>query len=292
MTSGLARPEALVEAEWVAQRLDDPGVRILECTVYLHPADVPGGFRVESGRARWQEGHIPGAGFVDLQQELSDRTSPLRFMMPPAAQFAEAMGRAGVGDGVRVILYDRFVNMWAARVWWMLRAFGFDDAAVLNGGWKTWTVERRQVATDAGTRPPRTFIPRPRPSLIADRAGVLAALGESGTCVLNALTDEQHRGTGGVAYGRPGRIAGSVNVPARDLVDPATHAYLPADVLRAKFQASGALDARRVVTYCGGGIAAAGDAFVLTLLGRDDVAVYDASLSEWAADPALPMERS
>jgi thiosulfate/3-mercaptopyruvate sulfurtransferase len=81
-----------------------------------------------------------------------------------------------------------------------------------------------------------------------------------------------------------------VNVPARDLVDPATHAYLPAAVLRAKFQVTGALDARRVVTYCGGGIGASSDAFVLTLLGRDDVAVYDASLSEWAADPALPME--
>jgi thiosulfate/3-mercaptopyruvate sulfurtransferase len=119
---------------------------------------------------------------------------------------------------------------------------------------------------------------------------VLAALGTDRTCVLNALTEEQHRGTGGVNYGRPGRIAGSANVPARDLVDPKTHAYLPADVLRAKFAAAGALDAGRVITYCGGGIAASSDAFVLTLLGRDDVAVYDASLSEWAADPALPMQ--
>ncbi len=116
---------------------------MLECTVYLHPADVPGGYRVESGRARWAQGHIPGAGFADLHEELSDRGSPLRFTMPPAAQFAEAMGRHGVGDGVRVVLYDRFVNMWAARVWWMLRAFGFDAAAVLDGGWKKWTLEGR-----------------------------------------------------------------------------------------------------------------------------------------------------
>jgi thiosulfate/3-mercaptopyruvate sulfurtransferase len=286
-----ARPQQIVETGWVAEHLDDPGVRIVECTVYLHPADVPGGFRVESGRARWAEGHIPGAGFVDLHGELSDRTSALRFMMPPAAQFADAMGRAGVGEGVRVVLYDRAVNMWAARVWWMLRAFGFDEAAVLNGGFKKWTVEGRPVVTDAGGAPARRFTPRPRPGLMADKAGVLAALGEPGACVLNALTEEQHRGTGGVAYGRPGRIAGSVNVAARDLVDPATHAYLPADQLRAKFQAAGALDARRVVAYCGGGIAASSDAFVLTLLGRDDVAVYDASLSEWAADPTLPMER-
>ena len=286
-----ARPQHLVETEWLAQHLADPEVRVLECTVYLHPAEVPGGFRVESGRAKWAEGHIPHAGFVDLQDELSDRGSRLCFMMPPAAQFAEVLGRAGVGDGVRVILYDRAVNMWAARVWWMLRAFGFDNAAVLNGGFRKWTLEGRPVATDAGTSAARSFTPRPRPALIADKAGVLAALGEGNACVLNALTEEQHRDTGGVAYSRPGRIAGSVNVPARDLVDPKTHAYLSADVLRARFQASGALDARRVVTYCGAGIAASSDAFVLTLLGRDDVAVYDASLSEWAADPALPMER-
>src|SRR5262249_23691376 len=158
----------------------------------------------------------------------------------------------------------------------------FDNAAVLNGGFKKWTVEGRPVSTDAGTRPARTFTARPRPSLIADKAGVLAAVGETGSCVLNALSEEQHRGTGGPPHGRPRPTQGSVNVVARDLVDPTTHAYLPAEVLRAKFQAVGALDAKRVVTYCGGGIAASSDAFILTLLGRDDVAVYDASLSEWA----------
>jgi thiosulfate/3-mercaptopyruvate sulfurtransferase len=145
------------------------------------------------------------------------------------------------------------------------------------------------VATDDGARPARTFTARPRPGLIADKAAVLAALGDRSACVLNALTEEQHRG-GGVTYGRPGRIAGSSNVPARDLVDPDTHAYLPADALRAKFEAAGALGAGRVITYCGGGIAASSDAFVLTLLGRDDVALYDASLSEWAGDPSLPMQ--
>ena len=168
-----ARPQHLVETDWLAQHLEDPGVRVLECTVYLPPADLPGGFRVESGRGTWAEGHIPGAGFVDLPEELSDRTSELRFMMPPAAQFAEAMGRAGVGDGVRVILYDRAVNMWAARIWWMLRAFGFDNAAVLNGGFKKWTVEGRPIANDAGARPSKTFTPRPRPALMTDKAGVL-----------------------------------------------------------------------------------------------------------------------
>src|SRR5262249_23917219 len=159
----------------------------------------------------------------------------------------------------------RAVNMWAARVWWMLRAFGFDDAAVLDGGWKKWTREDRPVATDDGARPARAFVARLRPGLIADKAGVLAALGDDRHCVLNALSQEQHKG-GGITYERPGRIAGSGNVPARDLVDPETHAYLPIDVLRRKFADAGALDAKRVVTYCGAGIAASSDAFVLTML--------------------------
>jgi thiosulfate/3-mercaptopyruvate sulfurtransferase len=287
-----ARPQYLIETDWLAAHLEDPGVRVLECTVYLLPdAALPGGFRVESGRAKWKEGHIPGAGFVDLAEELSERTSKLRFMMPPAAQFAEAMGRHGVGDGVRVVLYDRFVNMWAARIWWMLRAFGFENAAVLNGGFKKWTAESRPVSNDDGARPARRFVATPRPELIADKKAVLDGVGGRATCLLNALTEEQHRGTGGVHYGRPGHIAGSANVAARDLVDPKTHAYLPAETLRDRFAAAGALDAGRVITYCGGGIAASSDAFVLTLLGKDDVAVYDASLSEWAADPSLPMER-
>jgi thiosulfate/3-mercaptopyruvate sulfurtransferase len=285
-----ARPQYLVETDWLADHLQDAKVRVLECTVYLHPKPE-GGYRVESGRAKWEESHIPGAGFADLPGDLSDRNSSLPYMMPPAAQFAETMGRYGVGDGVRVILYDRAVNMWAARIWWMLRAFGFENAAVLNGGWKKWTSEGRPVSTDAGTRPVRRFVPAPRPELIADKHAVLAGVGDRATCLLNALTEEQHRGTGGVAYGRAGRITGSKNVAARDLVDPKTHAYLPAEVLREKFKAAGALEAGRVITYCGGGIAASSDAFVLTLLGKDDVALYDASLGEWANDPSLPMER-
>ncbi len=286
---GFANPEYLVETDWLASRLADPALRVLECTVVLHP-DVQHGYRAESGRAMWAAGHIPGSGFADLTDDLCDRTTSLRFMLPPAGQFAETMARLGVGDGVRVVLYDRVVNMWAARVWWMLRAFGFDDAVVLNGGWRRWTLEGRPVSTAPDTCAPARFRARPRSELFTDKVGVLTALRDRSSCVLNALTEEQHLGIGGVTYGRPGRIAGSLNVPARDLVDPKTHAYLDAETLRAKFAAAGALDARRVITYCGGGIAASSDAFVLMLLGHQDVAVYDASLSEWAADPTLPMQ--
>ncbi len=282
-------PQFLVETAWLAARLGDPALRVLECTTILHPLPE-GGYRAESGRATWAAGHIPRSGFADLTEDLSDRASHLRFMMPPAEQMAAAMARLGVGEGTRVVLYDRAVNMWAARVWWMLRAAGFEDAAVLNGGWRKWTLEGRPTSTEPCAYPPGRFVARARAELFAGKGAVLAGLGERATCVLNALTEEQHRGTGGVTYGRRGRIAGSANVPARSLVDPKTHGYLPADVLREQFAAAGALAAGRVITYCGGGIAASSDAFVLTLLGHEGVAVYDASLSEWAADPSLPME--
>jgi len=279
----------LVETDWLASHLDDPSLRVLECTTILHPRPE-GGYRAESGRATWAAGHIPRSGFADLTDDLSDRSSSLLYMMPPAEQMAAAMARLGVGDGTRVVLYDRAVNMWAARVWWMLRAVGFDDAAVLNGGWRKWTLESRAVSTAPCKYPPARFVTRPRPDLFVDKRAVLAGLGQRATCIVNALAEEQHRGTGGVSYGRPGHIAGSTNVAARSLVDPATHAYLPAEMLREKFAAAGVLDAQRVITYCGGGIAASSDAFVLALLGHERVAVYDAALSEWAADPSLPME--
>ena len=177
----------------------------------------------------------------------------------------------------------------------MLRAIGFDDVAVLDGGFVRWVMEGRAVTTDVPRHPPARLDPHPRPGLFVGKAAVRAALGDSGIVLVNALSAEQHAGRGGVTYGRPGRIAGSVSVPARSLTDPATHAFLPRDRLRAAFEAagvlsSGAAGARNVVTYCGAGIAASSDAFVLALLGASGVAVYDGSLEEWARDPACPME--
>ena len=115
------------------------------------------------------------------------------------------------------------------------------------------------------------------------------AIGDARTCTINALLPEQHAGTGGNSYGRPGRIKGSVNLPAAHLLDPDTNEFLPAAELRKRFEAIGALD-KPVITYCGGGIAASADAFALVLLGHQKVKLYDASMSEWAIDPSLPME--
>jgi thiosulfate/3-mercaptopyruvate sulfurtransferase len=278
---------ALVETDWLAAHLNEADLRIFDCSVTLVPVD--GGVRPESGRAAWAAGHIPGSAFADLIADLSDRSNPLPFMMPPATQFAEVMGRYGVGAGTRVVLYDTGGHMWATRVWWMLRAMGFDDAAVLDGGLTKWKAEGRTLSTEAARYPATIFVPHPRPELFVGKQTVKDFLGANGVCMLNALSADEHTGKSSRTP-RPGRIPGSGNVPAMSLVDPETGAYLPPETLRQKFRDAGALDGCRVVTYCGGGIAATSAAFTLVRLGAPQVAVYDGSMAEWSSDASLPME--
>lgn len=280
--------DRLVTAAWLEAELGAPDLCILDCRVD-HAITDDGGQRFTPGSALWEAGHIPGARHVDLLVELSDASSPIPLMLPPAADFAAVMSRVGVGQGRRVVLYDSMMNIWAARAWWMLRAYGFDDAAILDGGWQTWTAEERPVSSDEPEgAEPVTFVPRPRPGVFAGRDQVVAALGDDGVTVLSALERPVHRGER-ADYGRPGHIPGACNVPFVELVDPTTHRYLPAGRLREAF--AGAVDgeSRRVITYCGAGVAAASDAFVLTLLGHEGVSVYDGSLIEWAADGSLPL---
>jgi thiosulfate/3-mercaptopyruvate sulfurtransferase len=211
-------------------------------------------------------------------------------MKPSAETFAAAMSRFGVGEGTNVVLYSTTTPQWATRVWWLLRTFGFDDAAVLDGGWQKWSREGRPVETGpARSRPPGHFGIREQRPLMVGKEEVQQAIGEAAVCTLNALSPEQHAGTGGNTYGRPGRIKGSVNLPAAQLIDPATNAFLPAAALRRRFEGVGAFG-KEVITYCGGGIAASADAFALVMLGHPKVKLYDASMSEWANDPTLPME--
>jgi thiosulfate/3-mercaptopyruvate sulfurtransferase len=289
-SDGFAHPEFLVESDWLVAHLSDPELCIFDCTIHLIPKpDI--GYTVKPGREDFEKGHIPSARFIDLQADLSAPHPTLRFMLPTADDFAAAMGRLGVGHRSRVVLYSTTTPQWATRVWWMLRNFGFDNAAVLNGGYQKWAHEGRPVEIGPGrSRAPATFFVREDRKLMVDKKAVLGAIGDGAVCTINALSAPQHTGTGGTVYGRPGRIAKSVSVPAASLLDPGTGAFLPASALRAKFDAVGAFDKPRVITYCGGGIAASADALALVMLGHPDVRLYDASMSEWSNDDSLPME--
>jgi len=286
-------PQALIGTEQLVGLLHQPDLRIYDCTTYLEP--TPAGsedpYIAVSGRRTFEEAHIPGADYLDLQGEFSDAATRLRFMMPPTAQLEAAFGRHGLSASSRVVLYSNGSMMWATRFWWMLRALGFDRAAVLDGGFDKWKAEGR--ATESGPAKgyaPTTFIASPRPGLFAGKDAVLSSLGDRGTVIVNALGPQFHKGLEPSRYGRPGRVPGSVNVPAASLVDPATKAFTPLDDAEAKFNARGVTKDRDVICYCGGGISATIDLFLLHQLGYAKLALYDGSMGEWAKDRALPIE--
>jgi len=288
----MARSELISTAE-LADILTQPTLRLYDCTTHLEPAPAGSGvpYLVVSGRQTFEAGHIPGANFMDLQAEFSDKTTGLRFMMPPVAQLEAAFGRHGISANSRVVLYSIGTAMWATRFWWMLRSLGFDNVSVLDGGIDKWTAEGRDIETGlTGDYPSATFSARPRPGFFVGKDEVLTATGDHGTVTVNALGPQFHRGLEPSRYGRPGRIPRSVNVPAATLVDPATKTFVPLADAEQKFAAQGFSRDKRVIAYCGGGISATIDLFMLHRLGYDKLTLYDGSMGEWATDQSLPIE--
>ncbi|MGU7774175.1 sulfurtransferase [Burkholderia sp. MR1-5-21] len=308
---GARRARWLIEPAALAARLGDPSLVVLDAHVDLAPPRFDGDYRVVSGRDAWRAERIPGARHADLVEALSASHPQLNFMRPDPQVLARAIDELGVGGDSQVVVYDRADGFWAARLWWMRRWIGI-DAQVLDGGWRAWRAAGLPVEAggadeagesgvsgvsgvsgdsgDSGDAPPfagQTLPVRVRNGMWIDRDAVEAAVAGSmrGTLVC-ALSDAVFSGRVPSRYARRGHIPGSVNVPARTLFD-AEGRYLPTAQLRA---ALASLDsAQPVLLYCGGGISAAVDALALTLIGRDDVAIYDGSLQEWAADLALPM---
>jgi thiosulfate/3-mercaptopyruvate sulfurtransferase len=288
MASGFVHPEFLVSTEWLAQQLKSPAVCVVDSTIHTLPFPDLSLYDVVSGRADFEKCHVAGAIFVDIEHDVSTPHPRLHFMLPAPEKFAEAMSRLGIGDDTHVVAYSTANHWWATRLWWMLRVFGHDRASVLDGGFQKWQREGRPVETGpARPRPAARFTPRFRPEMVATKQDVLAAIGRGEACTVNALRREQHAGTGGVHYGRRGHVTGSINIPAVEHIGP-DNTFKSADELRAML--SPALAQPSVITYCGGGIAATSVALTLALLGYDRVKVYDNSLTEWAADPTLPME--
>ncbi|WGS21162.1 MULTISPECIES: sulfurtransferase [unclassified Bradyrhizobium] len=289
----MADHNELITTAELADILTRPELRLFDCTTYLEPAPAGSGvpYIVVSGRQTFEAGHIPGANFLDLQAEFSDAHTALRFMMPPVAQLEAAFGRHGISANSRVVLYSIGTAMWATRFWWMLRALGFERASVLDGGIDKWTAEGRDIETGlAGGYPPATFTARPKPDLFVGKHDVLAATADHGTVIVNALGPQFFRGLEPSRYGRPGRIPGSVSVPAATLVDPKSKTFVPLKEAEAVFAAQGITKDKRVIAYCGGGISATVDLLQLHRLGYHNLTLYDGSMGEWAKDESLPIE--
>jgi thiosulfate/3-mercaptopyruvate sulfurtransferase len=285
-------PGALIGTSELEALLGDTSLRVYDCTTSTVPPppgrDVP--YVAVPGLPAFEAAHIPGADFLDIQGEFSDQETELRFMMPPIPQLEAAFGRHGLRPGNRVVLYSSGTMWMSTRFWWMLRSLGI-DAAVLEGGFEKWRAEGRP--TESGKPkgyPPANFAAAPRPGLFVDKAAVLDAIGQSGTVIVNELGDELYKGTGPSRYGRPGRIPGSVQVSAATLVDPASKGFTTLADARARFAAKGVTPDKHVIVYCGGGISATIDLYLLHQLGYDDITLYDASMGEWARDESLPIE--
>jgi thiosulfate/3-mercaptopyruvate sulfurtransferase len=286
------RNELITTAE-LAGILDQPSLRLFDCTTYLEyqpeGSNVP--YIAVPGRHTFEDGHIPGADFLDLQGEFSAAGTELRFMMPDIAQLEAAFGRHGISNDSKVVLYSIGTPMWATRFWWMLKSLGFENLAVLDGGLDKWKLEDRSLETGpAKGYPPATFTAKPRSGFFVDKHQTLAATSERNTVVVNALGPQFHRGLEPSRYGRPGRVPGSCNVSAATLLDPQTKAFVPLADAEAKFKAQGITKDKRVVAYCGGGISATVDLFLLHRLGYDNLTLYDGSMGEWAKDTSLPIE--
>lgn len=283
-------PELIITTDWLEDHLQDATVRIFDCTTYLVAPDEQSAYTVVSGHEDYLNGHIPGAAYLDLQGELSLTESPFRFTLPPLDDLADRFARLGIDSHSKVVLYSRGTPQWATRIWWMLRAIGFDNAGILDGGWEAWESEKRAIETGNKTYPAGKLQAHHRSNLFTDKQGVLAATEASNACVINALSASLHAGHS-KRYGRPGRIPGSINVPAASLRQTNSGKLIGAQDASALFARAGSTPDKHTVIYCGGGIAATLDAFILHQLGYEDISVYDHSLSEWANDTSVAMEQ-
>lgn len=279
-----AHPEYLISTTELAA--DPASRRVLDATVFLTPAPTTG-YRAESGRERFDAGHIPGALFLDLIRDASDTSTGLGFSLPPVAQLEALFQRLGISNDTEVVLYSTGHIMWATRAWWLLHYCGHGNARVLDGGMQAWRDQGLPVATEAASYARGDFTASPDPALFVDRNGVLAAIGDADVCTVNALSPEIHAGEGDFSYGRKGHIAGSINVYYDELLESGH--FKDYDRLAQVLDAKGLLAAPQVIAYCGGGISATIDAFACLLCGKEEVAVYDGSMSEWVRDESLPM---
>jgi len=282
--SGLARPELLATTEWLSENLGRQGVRLLDARWR------PDGTGAEVYRA----GQIPGARYIDWRADLVDDgedSDAMRLTTP--VRIAEVATRAGIGDGTTVVIYDDTQGLYAARVWWSLQAYGLEQVRILDGGFPAWQEEDRPVSrslTDGMELPVAPFTPRGPNRMHLTTSDVRAMLGAPSVALLDARAPAEYRGFEGNTR-RLGHIPGAINVPVGTMHRAGSQRLRDGDDLRSRLHAANVSRGRRMVTYDGSGVAAAKLAFVLMLLGHDDVAVYDGGWAEWGNRLDLPVDR-
>jgi thiosulfate/3-mercaptopyruvate sulfurtransferase len=278
-----AKPEALVSTEWLAGHLSQPGLRVVDASWFFPNTD-------KTGRGEYEREHIPGAVFFDIDDIAAPKVPTadgitLPHMMPDARRFAGKASELGLGNGNRLVVYDRVGGgSAAARVWFMFRSFGHNEVALLDGGLAKWLAEGRPVDAELMNLRDRPFTATPRPGMIRDKAAMKANLTSKREQVIDARSRGRFAGTEKEMWPnkKVGHIPGSHNLPWTELIDPATKAMLPAEALARKFVEAGITPAKPVVASCGSGVSACMLIFGLYLLGKaNDVALYDGSWAEW-----------
>jgi thiosulfate/3-mercaptopyruvate sulfurtransferase len=278
-----ARPDALVSTEWLAAHLAAPDVRVVDASWYLPQMK-------RDAKAEYAAAHIPGAVFFDID-EISDTASPLPHMLPSPEKFASRVRRLGLGDGNRIVIYDGHPMMSACRVWWMFRAFGHRDVAVLDGGLPKWQREGRPVDDDPPPPRDRHFTARLNTTLVRDFEQVRRALDSGSEQVIDARAANRFRGEAPEPRAglRSGHMPGAANLPYNELIDPASGTMLPAEALWSRFEAAGIDLSRPVTASCGSGVSACVLALGLYLIGAKEAAVYDGSWAEWGGRADAPV---
>jgi thiosulfate/3-mercaptopyruvate sulfurtransferase len=278
-----AHPESLVSTEWLAEHIRDPNIRVLDSS-FKQPGVTP------TARADYDAGHIPGAVYFDIDDVAQPETS-LPHMIPSAERFAEKMAQRGIGNDDKVIVYDANGLSSAGRAWWMLRLFGHDNVALLDGGLPKWKREGRPLETATPSIPKRRFTARFDAGMVRDKAAVIANIANKNELVVDARSAGRFDGSAEETWPgrRRGHIPGSRNLPFDLVTDPQTKQLKDADALKALFAEAGVpLDAK-IVTSCGSGVTACAVAFALHLIGHPGAAVYDGSWSEWGLPDGPPI---